>query len=268
MKKILEIKIFILILFVLSFSAFGQTPEEIEKELVQHLKNISDWTLINDRTGEDVSEKLTREHEIFKAKLLKNTKRNSTLNFKFNDLAKHMHIATSADGKLRVYSWDTLTGGTMHLFDDVFQFVGKDGKVYSKSYDLDEGAPKSFVYDIFTLETKKGTVYLTCSTFILSTPLSYQSIGIFKIGGKSLNETKLFKTRSGITSSIGFQYDFFSVYKRKERPIKLFHYDKSTKTIKFPVVIENEKNPYGRVTKKLIVYKFNGRHFVKVGYQS
>ena len=39
-----------------------------------------------------------------------------------------MFVATSADGKLRVYSW-TSNWGTMHDFDSVYQYRGKSGKV-------------------------------------------------------------------------------------------------------------------------------------------
>ncbi len=63
---------------------------------------------------------------------------------------------------------------------------------------------------------------------------------------------------------VGFEYNFFSVVDRKERPIKLILYDKTTKTLKIPVVIEDEEFQNGRVTNKFISYKFDGTYFVKV----
>jgi hypothetical protein len=39
-------------------------------------------------------------------------------------------IATAADGRLRIYSWDGQTGGTAHNANNVYQYIVND-KVYS-----------------------------------------------------------------------------------------------------------------------------------------
>jgi hypothetical protein len=57
---------------------------------------------------------------------------------------------------------------------------------------------------------------------------------------------------------LGFSFDFFSVVDRAERPVKLIDYNAIEKTISIPVVWEN-----GKVTSKLIVYKFTGEYFEK-----
>jgi hypothetical protein len=266
MKRLFEVNFVALFLLVFALSAFGQTNEKIEQELVGHIKNILEWSNYTNRSGENLSEKLFKENEIFKKKLSKYTKRLSTLKYKFPRLAEDINISTSEDGKFRIYSWDTETGGTIHRFENVYQYKGKNGKVYSKSYELSEMEPGGFYTDIFQVKTKKETIYLARFSAILMTSLSYQSIDLFKIENKSLNDKiKLFKTKMGLQNYIGFEYNFFSVVDRPERPIKLILFDKKTKTLEIPVVIEDEKFPNGRVTNKFISYRFNGKYFVKVG---
>ena len=256
------IKSFSFITFVfMAFSAFGQTNAEIEQELVGHIKAIQKWSAY----GNDYNEALlSKENAIFKEKLLKYTKMASTLKYKFSELDKYLYLSTSEDGKFRIYSWDTEDGGTMHNFENVYQFQGNDGKVYSKSSDLEEGDAGAFVSDIFDIDTSKGKVYLARFSSILSNADAYQSINLFKIEDNSLDDKiKLIKTKSGLRSSLGFEYDFFSVVDRAERPIKLILYDKETKTIKIPVVIVDKDFRNGRVTGKFINYKFDGTYFLK-----
>lgn len=262
MKRVFKVKFVISIIFVFALSAFGQSDAKIERELVGHIENIQKWSVYGSEPKEDL---LSKENEIFADKLLKYTQNASTLDYKFGELKKLMYISTSEDGKLRIYSWDTEDGGTMHNFDRVYQYRGADGKVYSKTDELSEGDAGSFVYDIFTLDASGGKVYLVCSDAILSTSDVGQSVNLFKIENASLNdEIKLIKTKTGLQNSLGFEYDFFSVSDRPERPIKLISYDKAAKSIKIPVVLKDEKFQYGKVTNKFIVYQFDGKYFVKV----
>lgn len=248
-----------------SLSVFGQNNLQIENELVGAIKEIQNYSAYGSNYDED---KLYKANEAFEGKLLKYTKNASTLTYKFAKLNELMLNATSDDGKFRIYSWDTETGGTLHDYSRVYQYQAADGKVYSradkKATDEDGGAG-SFVYDIFTLETVNGKIYIVCSTFIASTNDHYQSANLYKIESDTLEDkVKLIKTASGITDSIGFEYNFFSVEQRRERPIKLISFDKKTKTLKIPIVIEDKEFPNGRVTNRFINYKFNGNYFVKV----
>ncbi len=264
MKKLLQINFVALILFVFTLSAFGQTAVKIEQELVGAIKDVQKWSDYGSSYNE---KKLSNANQVFEEKLLKYTKDASTLKYGFTTLSKYLTVVTSEDGKFRIYSWDTEDGGTMHDFSRVYQYQGTDGKIYSKTDEPEaEYDSGSFVYSIFTHDTKAGKVYSVCSTAILSNIDSYQSIGLYKIEGSELKDKiKLFKTKEGLTDSIGFEYDFFSVVNRKERPIKLILYDKATKTIKIPIVIQDKKFSLGRVTDKFINYKFDGTYFVKVG---
>ncbi len=257
MKKNLRLCGFLL--FIASISA--QTPQKIEQELVSHIENVKKYS--DYRSNYD-GDKLSAENESFKSKILKYTKQSAVLKYKFSELDKHIDIATSEDGRFRIYAWDTESGGTMHIFDSVFQFQGSDGKVYSKGDYWEEGDAGAFVSDIYGIDTKGGKVYMARFHSILSTSDSYQTVKLFKISGSSIKDAKLFKTNSGLTNLLSFEFNFFSVVDRKERPIKLFEYDAKTKTLKFPVVVEDKEFPNGKVTDKFIKYKFNGTYFVKL----
>lgn len=262
MKQLIKYNFVLLIITIFSVSAFGQTPAAMEKEMVGLYEKINANSAYSSNHD---SELLEKSNEDFKRKILQYTKSAPTLKYKFSELEEDVSIATSEDGKFRVYSWDRMDGGTMHFFETVYQFQGADGNVYSKSNDLEEGDSGSFVYEIFEVEAKTEKVYLVCSTSILSTSDAYQSVNLFEIENNSLNSNiKLIKTKTKLNNSLGFEYDFFSVVDRKERPIKLILFDKKTKTISIPVVIDDTKFQYGKVTNKFISYKFNGIYFVKV----
>src|SRR5690606_35877965 len=145
-------------------------------------------------------------------------------------------------------------------------YQGKSGKVYVWSdYGEGEAGGGAFTSEIFDVPTKTGTIYLLTSTFIATTSLSAQWISTMRINGERLDQkVRLIKTASGLTNNVGFEYDFFTVVDRPERPIKLFKFNAAKKEFSFPVVIEDEKTPQGRVTDKMITYRFNGTYFVKV----
>jgi hypothetical protein len=258
-------KILLSIAFALTLVAvsMAQAPVAIEKELIGYADNVTKYGSYG---GEYDGDKLDKNNTALKNALVKYGKRSDVLVYKFPKLDNKMYVVTSRDGRFRVYSWDTSDGGTMHNFDNVFQYRGKSGKVYTWTRtDAPEGDSGSFFTQLFQTDTPAGTVYLGTSTFIGSTSLAGQTISAFQINGEKLDpNAKVIKTRSGVTNSISFGYDFFSVVDHPERPVKLFFYDDTKKSFRFPVVIENSKTPQGRVTNRYITYRFDGKYFVKV----
>ncbi|MEE1947129.1 hypothetical protein VRU48_18530 [Pedobacter sp. KR3-3] len=249
-------KLFTIILIGFSTMAYGQNLSMIEKDLLKPLKKIHYWSGMGYQDKLSVADSLTKENSLLKKKLLKYTKnRPSTLGYDFKALQKEgMTIATSADKKFRIYSWDTYTGGTMHFFENVYQY--QSGKVtLSESIGSSEDA-KGFFSEIFTLQTDSGPIYLGYLHSILSTKLAYQNICLFKIENAQLKDAKLIKTKNGLNNSLGFEFDFFSVVNRKERPVKLIYFDEAKKEIKIPLVKAN-----GEVTPKFITYRYTGKYF-------
>ncbi len=264
MKKLLILKFFVLCFCVFGVSAFGQSSTQIEKDLIASLKEMQKYSAYG--SGYD-DEKLSKANDEFEAKLLKYTKIPATLDYKFAQLNELMMNATSDDGKFRIYTWDSEAGGTMHEYNRVYQFQGADGKIYSqKEKDSEEdGGAGSFVTDIFSVDTRNGKIYIVCSTFIGSTNDHYQSANLYKINGDALEDkVKLIKTKSGLTDTLNFEYNFFSVVDRKERPVRLILFDKKTNTLKIPVILNDKEFPNGRVTNKFISYRFDGDYFVNI----
>ena len=155
MQTLIKCNLLLVLGMVFSVSVFGQTPEMIEKELLAVFGKINENSAYKNNHD---SELLEKSNEEFKDKLLKYTKLASTLKYKFIELEKEVSISisTSEDGKFRVYTWDTLGGGTMHFFETVYQYEGANGQVYSKSRELEEGDAGSFVHDLFTYRSRTG----------------------------------------------------------------------------------------------------------------
>ncbi len=255
----------IVVVFVLALAglARGQSNSLVENRILGHLKNLEKWSAYG---GSSDYDKLEAENAALKKQIMGFAGKSGTLSYGFPKLQGKMFIATSADRKLRVYSWDRETGGTMHDFESVYQYRGRSGKVHTWTASRDDESAGTFCTQVFGFPSANGTIYLTASTFIGSTSLSGQSIDVVRIDGDKLNTTgKLIRTSEGLTNSISFSYDFFSVVDHPERPIKLVFFDAGKKEFRFPVVIEDDKTPQGRVTKKFITYRFNGKYFVKVG---
>lgn len=262
-KDFMKIAVYLFIVVISTNLAFAQTPAAIEKELLGHLDNISKY---GNYGGSGDFDKVDRENSLLKQKLVRYGRRAEVLKYAFPKLKEKMFVTTSKDGRMRIYSWDEETGGTMHDYDSVIQYQGTRGKIYTwtnePTDDVDIGG---FYHQIFQVNSKAGPIYLAVSTFIGSTSLAGQAIKVVKIEGDKLDlNARLIRTNSGLQNSIDFGYDFFSVVDRPERPIRLFSFDEAKRSFQFPIVIEDEKTPQGRVTNRFITYRFDGKYFVKI----
>ncbi|MBS1512310.1 MAG: hypothetical protein JST86_15795 [Bacteroidetes bacterium] len=256
-------KLLLLLPLLLYHCCYAQDEKKIEQELLKPFNQIDYWL-----THQELSDKINSYDSIenvnqaFLELLLKYTATEKrTINYSFKKLQKAgLTVATSADSLFRVYSWDTYTGGTMHVFYTVYQYK-INGKIFSKTpgYMEEEGDAGAFCAEIFTIKNTSHTYYLAVSHAILSTKDAAQSVDAFEIGKDSLNDAaKIIKTKTGLHSSLSFEYDFFSVADHPERPVKLVFFDKTTKTLRIPVVTEE-----GKVTSKFIRYRFTGKYFEK-----
>src|SRR5262249_16647064 len=106
----------ILILFMLA--SVGQSVQTIEQDLLEKMQKIDHWLDPNhtDNTYNRY-DSLGNANREFKKQLIRYVSRYpSTLNYGFKKLQKEgLIITTSPDSLFRIYSWDTWTGGTMHI---------------------------------------------------------------------------------------------------------------------------------------------------------
>lgn len=247
----------LLTLSIVSLNSYGQakTFDKADKELASLYSKIFPFYY-----GDNDS--LNYYSQAFTDRLSDFVKNNpATLKYKFRSLtdSNACHIVTSTDGLLRIYSWNTWLGGTMRDFNNIFQFR-YGNKVHAINPYNEEGDFGSYFTDIFTLKVNGKAYYLAVSGGSESSKDAYETISAYTILNDTLNDkVKLIKTKSGLTSAISLEYDFFSVAARKERPIRLIRYDTNKKIIYIPVVLEN-----GMVTDRYIQYQFNGKYFEKL----
>ena len=157
----------------------------------------------------------------------------------------------------------------MHNFYTAYQYRGKSGDIHIKLtpflVDISKQGVGAFCHDIFQTSTTDGPLYILVSSGIYSSSMSGQFIETAKIIGERFESIKAIRTTKGRTNAISFNYNFFSVVKHTERPVKLVFYDGRSKSFRFPIVIEDKSTPgEGRITDRFITYRFNGRYFVKV----
>lgn len=240
-----------------------QTNARLEKNVLSRLKSLE---RIAARPGNSRSASLKKENFQLEKEFLRGLKNPSTLKYVFKALAEKMFIATSPDGNFRIYSWDDQTGGTMRNFKNIYQYRGHGRKVFAIASSSRKQGVNGFSHQIFQFDTGKGRVYLANFTYIFSTSAIRQELSLYGVEGpKLVADIKLIKTRTGLHNSVGFDYDFFSVVNRPERPVTLFYFDQSTRSFRFPVVLIDKQFPNGgRVTNKFITYKFNGKYFSRV----
>jgi hypothetical protein len=265
MKTFLRINLVVLVALASALAVFGQSNEQTEQELLTALKELRLYSAYGGPTYDE--EKLRKAQGSFEQQLLKQTKNPATLNYGFAKLQEQMSVATSSDGRLRVYSWDLEDGGTMHRYGRVYQFQAAEGNIYSiAERSPAEGMSLGFVTDIYAVDAGDSKIYIVVSTVIASGKLHLQSADLYKIEGGKLNDNvRLFQTRSGLSKRLRFEYDNFSVIDRKDGSEKLVVFDDKTSPLKIPVVIKDSEYPDGRVTDRSISYRFDGKHFVKVG---
>lgn len=248
------------LILALSFAAAAQSPAAVERDILAQLKNVDKY---GSYSNDDDEAKLNAANDAIRDLLVKNGDRRDILQYPFSALKKEINIVTSRDGKLRIYSWDMQTGGTMHDYDNVFQYQGASGSVHAwTAPGSNENSGGAFFSQIFQVDSTAGPIYIANSTFVAETSLHGQSIETMQIvGDKFERSAKLIKTASGLQSSIDFSYDPFSSPKGTG---ELVFFDPAQKSFRFPIIIEDKRDERGRITNRFITYRFNGTYFAKV----
>jgi hypothetical protein len=261
-------KLFFFFVFSLTISSLhGQTLQEIDKDLTSAFAKIDYWYAYNSEHNTfDRYDSLEKANTDFEKMLLKYTASNpKTISSAFQKLSSiGLIIRTSEDGLFRIYSWNTNTGGTMRFYRTVFQYKNKKGtysmpSIYN-SIDLQD--PGCFYRQINKVISGKKTFYITQSTSVGSSALTYHTVKIFSIE-YGLNDTaKLIKTKTGIRNELGYEMDFSSSANKNTTRTDINYsteYDPAKKIITIPLIEED-----GKLTTRKIRYRFNGKYFVKM----
>ena len=258
------------VLFASSICA--QAPTEVERQILAKLETISSTGTYSGDYREEGNSNANSE---LSGLLLKQGHQLDVLKYGFPKLKDKMGVATSKDGKLRIFSWDTETGGTMHEHSSVIQYQGASGKVHTWTYDPpaneSEDAPLAsgigtggYYMRILQVDSVKGPIYLAISLSIGCGQCHGQSVEAAFIEGDSLiRDAKIIRTASGLTNSIDFAYAPATI-PRSLSADTLVRFNAAERSFSIPVVLEDDDAGNGRVTTRTITYRFNGNHFVKV----
>lgn len=278
LKKIIMKNYLYLTLIILTFSCNKKT-EELKTKIESTINNetIEDTDIVDLTTEEnkllkihnDISNAMEnmRNDSLLSVSskqftdsltyLIKNN--NSTLNYPFEKLQKEnaLQIATSEDKKLRVYSWDNNSGGSMRFFNQIYQFDANGNIMVNES--LASNDSQAYFSKIYTVQNKNNeSIYLVISNSILSSKYSVQHINAYKIGTENLQSAAVFKTKSNTLDKISVEYDFFSVVDRPERPVELITLENNILKIS---LVDDKQN----VTSKNLIYEWNGDVFIYKG---
>jgi hypothetical protein len=187
-NKMISKRIYItLIGLIISFSSFSQNAalRKIDNELTSAFKKLisADYdSRLNDGLPDS-----------FKKQLVKQLANPLTFNNSLDSLSKYLTIRTSADKKLKFYSWDDMTGGSWHNINCIAQFKSADGKIIVKQLNsgnegMEGGFTDSNVYAISEITEGKKKYYLTFAWGTHGGGHQYEIIRIFTIGGNKLTE--------------------------------------------------------------------------------
>ena len=256
----MKLKICLLLLMCFSCGGvFAQTPKSIEKDLLKSFDKIQNWNNSNFITPNDTDQNsLDKANNLLERKLIYYGKKYPSI---INQVFKKLGglSVSSDDGLFNIFSWDTYTGGTQHVFQTVVLYRSeKKASFLVDATSLSDNYTDA--YDtLYTLTIGNKNYYLVTYYQILDLHARGEGIRIFSIDNGKLNsQAKIIKTKSGLTSKLYYQYDQTLTNADIMSEVTIA-YDPKEKTITFPVINEN-----GRQTDNVITYKFTGKYFERV----
>lgn len=237
-------------------SGFALDASQADKQLASMLQKIS---ALSQNQADDY-EKLEATNEQMLSFLKKNSISPQMMKAPLKEACGNgLTALISDDKKVRCYSWDTLTGGTMHFFYSLIAYDTGSGikcKVFNPNDKNSEGEdPGSCFEGIDTIKTTDGkTVYLVRELFIGSGMIHARSITAYVVANGKLTEYPFFQTTKKTLKSISFGFGEYS----DEAEIKL---SSDKKTLQIPIIKKSEDDT-GPATGKYLKYVFDGKCFV------
>lgn len=261
----MNLKFLLLVVCMLSsVLAIAESPANklIELDLVNSYQRILDCRFNESKRKWDSLE--VENARFLKSMLFYTANYPATLTYRFDSLQRAgVAISTSDDGAFRIYSWDTWTGGTAHMFYSVFQYTDS-GKLYSTclcdTANLDNGMGSNLHSDIYTAKAESETYYLALSHGIYSTKDVAQFITAYVIKEGRLEVAHIVDVEAGEYEGISINFNFFDVVDRPERPVRLIKYDKDRQWLFVPINNGDEVVAYNQ----FYVYRFTGEYFEPV----
>ena len=244
----------------------AQTLHEFEEHL-KSLFALQDEQREAGLSGMDSLETVDSEIFDYLSKTLTTMPQTLTAVFHLPSGITGLSATSSVDHKVRAWSWDTWTGGSMPQYEVLIQYQSPTGIRVEYGYDTStEGGNSSWYDTIYSVRTdRRATIYLPVLGSKYSNSDVGQEIDAYSITDSSLNRNLLlFQTPKQRLNSIGFGYNYFSNYGWKTtRERHKIHLEDNGKVLIIPIVKDDTTG--GRMTSKSLRYEFDGEHFVYKG---
>lgn len=259
----MKLTVFLSLILTLFFSAdlYAQDKEVIQEKILFYLSETKRL-----KYSLDDYDSLDWTNAQLMSYLRDISKNPATLQYSFDDMAlQGMNIVTSEDKKLRIYSWDTETGGTMRFFNELIQYRTSNG---AESYVLNdvnirdaEEQPnngESFI-KLYQIQTKnQSSIYLGFYVSIGSTRDIVKGVKVFTIDDNRLNDSiRVFQKANEQLNNVSYYFDYHLSRNRSGKLKNDIYLSKEKQELYVPVVNEDYA-----ITNKSLVYKFNGKKFV------
>lgn len=169
-------------------------------------------------------------------------------------------IAAAADGRVRAFSWDEQTGGTMHNDKNLLQYRS-GGRTALLADGLSGGWVRQIAADTLP---RYGKVYFAVSRFVGSSRLYLDRVEVLHIEKGRLKPLNIIRT-ARLGNTLSYEADLMAEPRLPDgRENSYIAYDAKTRTLSLPVVVaEKESDGDGRVTAGRIRYRFDGLYFVR-----
>lgn len=199
-KSILKCIAIAAAIFFISFSQQEETQrQEFEDKMI---RNYNDLVNANSHTRYDsIAPKFKEE---LRTLLLKQ----ETFKYPFDSLRKYINIVSSSDKKLRLFSWDEMTGGTMHNMAVLAQYKDDMDNLYCESLDSDFYGDEIVITDIIYYEINDVIIqdiphYIAFGWGTFGGGSHFKIVKVFKIDRYEIsNDNKIFKTYDELHSQL------------------------------------------------------------------
>jgi hypothetical protein len=174
---------------------------------------------------------------------------------------RNIDIYTSADKKLRCYSWNSRENAdALAVFvRNVVQFRAGRGTRSALDRDGNDWVPSGLVDGIRTIHTKdKKTVYLVSANFVDLPEDQHYWLTAVIIEKGHLRQCPIFKHSGKKLAELTYDHAAVPYDDESDKKEPKLHFSKDLQRIYVPV--PDEKN---KLTGKYIVYKFDGSFFVR-----
>jgi len=259
----LIVKFTALALLLLPFStAVAQDMKTIEQNLLQVFQRIKYWNSYSDLDSTiNRYDSLEAANTRFQRALTQSTTQfPATLQYGFRQLQDSgMVIATSPDRKLRVYSWNSHTGGSMVIYERVFQYLTPTGVRSTDQTGSDEHDGVEWIWKIAPFHTRNHTYYLAFSRAITCGACRSEAVKAYSIATRNLQGPLPLFMSDGVKNAV-LSVDFRDF--GRTAPLKSGHaivYDSVHHSFRVPSTDEMD----GTLSAPYHIYRWTGNYFAK-----